>query len=89
VHRRRRNSKFVESMECRIERWEVVGEVVEEKLDQPISQVECSLFQSCEMKVAWQLVLEKVRYGSRWLNCSDMKASCDLGSRICDANGLV
>jgi hypothetical protein len=33
VGRCRRNSKFVESMECRIERWEVVGEVVERSLD--------------------------------------------------------
>ena len=65
VGRRRRKLKFVESMECRIERWEVVGEVVEGNLDQSTSQVACSLFQSCEMKAAWPLVLGMVEYGSR------------------------
>jgi hypothetical protein len=65
VGRHRRKSKFVESMECRIERWEVVGEVVEEVLGQSTSQVACSLFQSCEMKAAWPLVLGMVGYGSR------------------------
>jgi hypothetical protein len=65
VRQCRMGSKFVESMECRIERWEVVGEVGEGNLDQSTSQVACSLFQSCEMKAAWPLVLGMVEYGSR------------------------
>jgi hypothetical protein len=65
VGRRRRKLKFVESMERRIERWEVVGEVVEGTLDHSAPQVACSLFRSCEMKAAWPLVLGMVEYGSR------------------------
>ena len=81
--------KLAESMECRTEMWEVVGEVVEENLDRSTSQVVRFLFQSCEMKAAWPLVLEKEGYGSSWSNCSDIKASCGLGSRICAAKELV
>jgi hypothetical protein len=44
--------KTAESMECRTEMWGVVGGVVEENLDQPMSPVGHFLFQSCEMKVA-------------------------------------
>ena len=77
VRRRCRNSNFVESRECRIERWEVVGEVVEEKIEQPTSQVERFLFPSCGMKEAWPLELEKAGYGSSWSNCFDIKANRD------------